>query len=83
MIGPYRSTFRLDWIAWIASLDRVSAIDMSSINFQLYTFWWGFRSLTVTKKKIGPNFVPWGTAAVIGIQFAVNSLNLTIRSAIR
>ena len=31
----------------------------------------------MTKKSIGPNFVPWGTPAVIGIQFEVNSPSLT------
>ena len=31
----------------------------------------------MTMKRIGPNFVPWGTPAVIGIQFQVNSSSLT------
>ena len=30
----------------------------------------------MTKKRIGPNFVPWGTPAVIAIQFEVNSPSL-------
>ena len=31
----------------------------------------------MTKKRIGPNFVPWGTPAAICIQFEVNSPSLT------
>ena len=31
----------------------------------------------MTKKRIGPNFVPWGTLVVIGIQFEVSSPSLT------
>ena len=31
----------------------------------------------MTKKRIGPNFVPWGTPAVIGSHFEVSSSSLT------
>ena len=31
----------------------------------------------MTKKRNGPNFVPWGTPAVIGSQFEVNSPSRT------
>ena len=31
----------------------------------------------MTKKRIGSNYVPWGTPAVIGIQFEVKSPILT------
>ena len=31
----------------------------------------------MTKKRTGPNFVPLGTPAVIGIQFEVNPPSLT------
>ena len=52
---------------------------MSSTYFQSsMSLFNGFKSVTITKKKIGPSFVPRGTPAVTFAQFETDLPSLTL-----
>ena len=57
---------------------RPSDAEISSTNFQIFVLWdITSRSLIITKKRIGPSLVPWGTPAFTGNQFEIDSPSLT------
>ena len=58
--------------------NKHSERETSSTNFQTSDFpELHYKSLTIIKKRIGPNFVPWGTPALTGNQIEIASPSLT------